>query len=78
MNSVPRNKTVGAGQTLHQFTLDGMAFQLRGNSTEIAVSGVILGFPEPSAFGMMLCGAVGLAGFRRGRGNSVEIRLVAL
>lgn len=70
VNYVPRIKTDGTvGQrNLHKFVLDGAIVSLAGNdATNLAVgTPVTLSLiPEPSAFGMVLLGAMGLVGFRR-------------
>ncbi len=67
LSYLARNKTDGlaAQQTLHRFTLDNVAFSLRGNSPEIVSSQFLVTVPEPSAFGMVMLGALGLVGFRR-------------
>ncbi len=69
----PRNKTDGlaAQKTIHKFTLDGVAFSLLGNSPEIVSSPFLVVVPEPSAFGMVLLGAMGLIGYRRVSGRKV-------
>ncbi len=69
VNYVPRIKTDGTiGQrNLHKFVLDGAIVSLAGNDANLAVgTPVTLSLiPEPSAFGMVLLGAMGLVGFRR-------------
>ena len=66
LNFVPRNK-VGLSANLHIFRLDGTDVSLPGNSAQLATSGVLVMVPEPSALGMVLLGASGLAGWRRRR-----------
>ena len=65
---VPRIKTDGlaAQKTLHKFTLDGAAFSITGDNSQLAV-GRDVGpmIPEPATFGMVFLGAMYLVGFRR-------------
>lgn len=50
-----------------KFTLDGVAKSLNGTDANIGyISGIVItAVPEPSAFGMLALGALGIVGFRR-------------
>lgn len=63
-----RNRTNGVSSAKPiKFTVDGVAFSVSNGDPNITYGGAVqlAAVPEPSAFGMVLIGALGLVGFRR-------------
>ncbi len=69
----PRTKldSLIAPQQLHKFTLDGTAWQLRGDNLQIATTSLHVATPEPSAGILALLGLIGLIGFPRLTGRKI-------